>query len=73
MCDRMLFRTQDLSEVKEYCCRSWTKILENSAPIQDFIFAKELRMGTYRHGCFCHYFWTATESSLVTKDLHHQV
>lgn len=45
---RILFRTQNLSEVKEYCYKSWTKILENRASVQDFIFAKEIRMGTYR-------------------------
>lgn len=45
---RILFRSQDLSEVKDYCCRSWTKLLENKAPAQDFIFAKEVKMGTYR-------------------------
>ncbi|KAH7883594.1 hypothetical protein F5I97DRAFT_2041862 [Phlebopus sp. FC_14] len=37
----------DLSEVKAYCCRSWSKILRNKLSIQDFIFAKEVRMGTY--------------------------
>ncbi|KAH9835559.1 uncharacterized protein C8Q71DRAFT_709525 [Rhodofomes roseus] len=46
-CLKILFRTQDLSKVKEYCCRTWAKILENKASIQDFIFAKEVRMGTY--------------------------
>ncbi len=46
--DRILFRTQDLSQVKEYCCRTWTRILENKVSIQDFIFAKEVKMGTYR-------------------------
>ncbi|CAA7265792.1 unnamed protein product [Cyclocybe aegerita] len=46
-CLKILFRTQDLSEVKEYCCRSWMKLLENKASVQDFIFAKEVRMGTY--------------------------
>ncbi|KDR84999.1 hypothetical protein GALMADRAFT_131759 [Galerina marginata CBS 339.88] len=44
---RILFRTQNLSEVKDYCCRSWTKLLENKASVQDFIFAKEVKMGTY--------------------------
>jgi len=44
---RILFRTQDLSKVKQYCCSSWEKILENRASIQDFIFAKEVRLGTY--------------------------
>ncbi|PCH36835.1 DNA/RNA polymerase [Wolfiporia cocos MD-104 SS10] len=46
-CLKILFRTQDLSQVKEYCYRSWTKILENKVSIQDFIFAKEVKMGTY--------------------------
>ncbi|KAJ3734863.1 hypothetical protein DFJ43DRAFT_1130593 [Lentinula guzmanii] len=46
-CLKILFRTQDLSKVKEYCCDSWTKMLENRAPVQDFIFAKEVKMGTY--------------------------
>lgn len=47
--NRILFRTQDLSEVKDYCCRSWTKLFENNVPVHDFIFAKEVRMGTYRY------------------------
>ena len=44
---RILFRTQDLSRVKQYCYSSWEKILDNRASIQDFIFAKEVRLGTY--------------------------
>jgi len=44
---KILFRTQDLSDVKRYCYRSWLKILENKVSIQDFIFAREVRMGTY--------------------------
>jgi len=35
--------------VKDYCCKSWYKILENRVSVQDFIFAKEVRMGTYRY------------------------
>ncbi|KAH8102662.1 hypothetical protein BXZ70DRAFT_798056 [Cristinia sonorae] len=46
-CLKLLFRTQDLSKVKEYCYASWTRILENKASIQDFIFAKEVKMGNY--------------------------
>jgi len=46
-CLKILFRSRDLSKVKEYCCASWSKILVNKAPIQDFIFAKEVRLGTY--------------------------
>ncbi|KAI0825134.1 hypothetical protein BC628DRAFT_1321043 [Trametes gibbosa] len=48
-CLKILFRTQDLSQVKDYCCRTWARILENKVSIQDFIFAKEVKMGTYRH------------------------
>lgn len=47
--NRIIFRSQDLSEVKAYCWRSWTKILEGRASAQDFIFAKEVRLGTYRY------------------------
>ncbi|EUC53889.1 DNA polymerase, partial [Rhizoctonia solani AG-3 Rhs1AP] len=38
---------QDFSEVKRYCVDSWTKILKGQASPQDFIFAKEVRLGTY--------------------------
>ncbi|EPQ60815.1 DNA/RNA polymerase, partial [Gloeophyllum trabeum ATCC 11539] len=46
-CLRILFQTQDLSKVKEYCWRAWSDVLENRISIQDFIFAKEVKMGTY--------------------------
>ncbi|CAK5264403.1 unnamed protein product [Mycena citricolor] len=46
-CLKMLFRTQDLSEIKDYCYRSWAKLLEGKASVEDFTFAKEVRMGTY--------------------------
>ena len=45
---RILFRTQDLSDVKRYCYGSWRKILESKVSIQDFIFSREVRLGTYR-------------------------
>ncbi|RCH87381.1 DNA polymerase zeta, partial [Rhizopus stolonifer] len=44
---KILFRTQDMSELKEFLYRQWTKILSNRVPLQDFIIAKEVRMGTY--------------------------
>ncbi|KAJ7225506.1 hypothetical protein GGX14DRAFT_639250 [Mycena pura] len=47
-CLKILFRTQNLTEIKDYCYRSWQKLLEGKASVQDFIFAKEVRMGTYR-------------------------
>uniref|UniRef100_A0A0W0G3I5 DNA polymerase n=1 Tax=Moniliophthora roreri TaxID=221103 RepID=A0A0W0G3I5_MONRR len=46
-CLKILFRTQDLSEIKEYCCETWTKLLKGKLPVQDFMFAKEVRLGTY--------------------------
>ncbi|KAJ6509544.1 hypothetical protein C8R47DRAFT_1174181 [Mycena vitilis] len=46
-CLKILFRTQDLSEVKDYCYSSWQKLLESKASVQDFIFSKEVKMGMY--------------------------
>ncbi|KAL3678075.1 hypothetical protein R1sor_021031 [Riccia sorocarpa] len=44
---RILFDTQDLSQVKQYLQRQWGKILSGRVSIQDFVFAKEVRLGTY--------------------------
>ncbi|TFY79148.1 hypothetical protein EWM64_g4861 [Hericium alpestre] len=44
---KILFRSQDLSAVKEYCWQSWSKIFDDKVSIQDFIFAREVRLGTY--------------------------
>ncbi|QRV90977.1 DNA polymerase family B [Ceratobasidium sp. AG-Ba] len=46
-CLKILFRTQDFSEVKDYCVSSWTKIMKGQVSVQDFIFAKEVRLGGY--------------------------
>ncbi|KAK2461909.1 hypothetical protein APHAL10511_006372 [Amanita phalloides] len=46
-CLKMLFRSQDLSEIKAYCYRSWAKLLDGRASIRDFIFSKEVKLGTY--------------------------
>ncbi|EJD53321.1 DNA/RNA polymerase [Auricularia subglabra TFB-10046 SS5] len=43
---RMLFETQDLSAIKTYCERTWRNILEGREQLQEFIFAKEVCMGT---------------------------
>ncbi|KAI8089385.1 putative DNA polymerase zeta catalytic subunit [Halteromyces radiatus] len=48
-CIKILFQTQDMSKVKEYLYEQWTKILSNRVSIQDFIIAKEVRLGTYRN------------------------
>ncbi|OCF36582.1 DNA polymerase zeta subunit [Kwoniella heveanensis BCC8398] len=47
VCLKLLFRTQDLSQIKDFCRQEWTKILQNRVSIQDFIVAKEVRLGTY--------------------------
>ncbi|KAK9434378.1 hypothetical protein V1505DRAFT_359959 [Lipomyces doorenjongii] len=44
---KILFRTSDLSAVKEYVQDQCTKIMSGHVSIQDFCFAKEVRMGTY--------------------------
>lgn len=47
VCLKMLFRTNDLSQIKAFCREEWAKILQGRASIQDFIVAKEVRLGTY--------------------------
>lgn len=44
---RILFRTNDLSQVKKYLQNEWMKILQGRVTLQDFIFAKEVRLGSY--------------------------
>lgn len=36
-----------MSELKEFLYRQWTRILSNRVLLQDFVIAKEVRMGTY--------------------------
>ncbi|KAG6580342.1 recovery protein 3 isoform 3 [Phytophthora cinnamomi] len=45
-----LFASSDLSKVKEGMEKYWLQILENRVPLKDFIFAKEVRLGTYSNG-----------------------
>ena len=44
---RHFFEHQDISEVKAYLQRQWTRILSGRVSLQNFIFAKEVRLGTY--------------------------
>jgi DNA polymerase zeta len=44
---KILFRTADLSEVKTYFQKQCEKIMKGSVSIQDFCFAKEVKLGTY--------------------------
>ncbi|KAI9749651.1 MAG: hypothetical protein M4579_006791 [Chaenotheca gracillima] len=44
---KILFRTADLSRVKYYFQQQCSKIMKGQVSIQDFCFAKEVKLGTY--------------------------
>ena len=44
---KILFRTADLSQVKSYFQKQCEKIMKGSVSIQDFCFAREVKLGTY--------------------------
>lgn len=44
---KILFRTADLSQVKRYFQNQCAKIMQGKVSIQDFCFAREVRLGTY--------------------------
>ena len=44
---KILFRTADLSQVKSFFQSQCTKIMQGKVSIQDFCFAKEVKLGTY--------------------------
>ncbi|KAF1841784.1 DNA polymeras-like protein zeta catalytic subunit [Cucurbitaria berberidis CBS 394.84] len=44
---KILFRTSDLSQVKRYFQEQCAKIMEGRISLQDFLFAKEVKLGTY--------------------------
>lgn len=44
---KILFRTKDLSQVKSYLFKEWSKILAGNINLSDFIIAKEVRLGSY--------------------------
>jgi len=45
-----LFRTADLSAIKRFVQKEWQKILQEDVTVQDFIFAKEVKLGSYVPG-----------------------
>lgn len=47
---RILFESRDLSAVKSYLVKQWRKLLRGGPylNVSDFVFAKEVRLGTYR-------------------------
>ncbi|KAK4154857.1 hypothetical protein C8A00DRAFT_14013 [Chaetomidium leptoderma] len=44
---KLLFETADLSQVKEYFQSQCSKIMRGAVSIQDFVFAKEVKLGGY--------------------------
>ncbi|KAI9186318.1 hypothetical protein LWI28_016151 [Acer negundo] len=44
---KLFFEHQDIYEVKAYLQRQWTRILSGRISLQDFVFAKEVRLGSY--------------------------
>ncbi|ANM57914.1 recovery protein 3 [Arabidopsis thaliana] len=44
---RLFFEQKNISKVKSYLYRQWKRILSGRVSLQDFIFAKEVRLGTY--------------------------
>lgn len=44
---KILFRTADLSQVKSYFQQQCEKIMKGSVSVQDFCFAREVKLGTY--------------------------
>ncbi|ONI04488.1 hypothetical protein PRUPE_6G324000 [Prunus persica] len=49
---RLFFEHQDMYEVRAYLQRQWKRILSGRVSLQDFVFAKEVRLGTYRASAF---------------------
>ncbi|KAJ0979746.1 hypothetical protein J5N97_015220 [Dioscorea zingiberensis] len=44
---RIFFEHKNIFKVKSYLERQWTRILSGKVSLQDFVFAKEVRLGTY--------------------------
>ncbi|ORY95935.1 hypothetical protein BCR43DRAFT_531657 [Syncephalastrum racemosum] len=44
---KILFRTQNMSELKAYLYDQWSKILSDRVSPQDFIVSREVKLGTY--------------------------
>ncbi|ONK63448.1 uncharacterized protein A4U43_C07F15260 [Asparagus officinalis] len=44
---RLFFEHQDISAIKTYLQRQWRRILSGKVSLQDFVFSKEVRLGTY--------------------------
>lgn len=49
VCLKMLFRSQDLSEIKAFVQDQWQKMYAGRVSLQDFVFAKAVKLGSYRY------------------------
>ncbi|CAR28601.1 hypothetical protein ZYGR_0S02350 [Zygosaccharomyces rouxii] len=47
-CIQILFRTKDLSQVKKYVQEQFVKIHQSKVSLQDFCFARGVRLGSYK-------------------------
>ena len=45
---KMLFTSRDLSQVKRYLYRQWSKIESGHVSVPDFTFSKPVRLGMYQ-------------------------
>ena len=69
---RILFRTSDLSQVKDYCVRQWTKIHQDRVSIQDFCFSREVKLGTYKYVLLFLLIFIFPQFYLLMKLFHQQ-
>jgi DNA polymerase zeta len=44
----IIFETKDLSQLKEYLQKTWSKIMHGHVNFKDFCIAKEVKLGKYR-------------------------
>lgn len=47
-CIRLLFKYKDVSRIRQYMERTWSRMFANTIPLSEYIFAKESKLGTYR-------------------------
>lgn len=47
-CLRLLFETKNLSEIKRYLIKQWSKICSGKVDFNDLIIAKEVKLGGYK-------------------------
>jgi DNA polymerase zeta len=63
---KILFRTHDLSQVKRYFQEQCFKIMAGNVSIQDFLFAREVKLGNYSENGL-----PPAGAMIATKRMHH--